>query len=165
MDFNNNSFLGTLRILLLKGDKGDQGEAGVSGDYSTLTNKPKINNVTVDGNITGSDLGLASQVALEAVDDKIDTLQSDLLAVEDVLAYTGSVASAVAGSKTISKTGYTPIGIVGYDCMFGGGEVVASELVIGTGADSGKIVFNLFNVGGTPTGELHCRVLYLKNAS
>ena len=69
MDFNNNSFLGTLRILLLKGEKGDKGDNGESGDYSTLINKPKINNVTVDGDITGSDLGLASQVALETVDN------------------------------------------------------------------------------------------------
>ena len=164
MDFNNNSLLGTLRILLIKGDKGDKGEAGISGDYAGLINKPKINNVTLSGNVSGSALGLASQVALETVDNKIDTLQGTLLAVEDVLAYTGSVASAVAGSKAISKTGYTPIGIVGYDCNFGGGMAVACQLVIGTGADSGKIFFNLFKVGGTPTGELHCRVLYLKTS-
>lgn len=58
MDINNNSLLGTLRIMLLKGEKGDKGDAGVSGDYSGLSNKPKINNVTVDGNMSGTDLGL-----------------------------------------------------------------------------------------------------------
>ena len=58
MDINNNSLLGTLKIMLLKGEKGDKGDAGTSGDYSGLTNKPKINNVTLDGNKTGTDLGL-----------------------------------------------------------------------------------------------------------
>ena len=68
MDINNNSLLGTLKIMLLKGEKGDKGDAGTSGDYSGLTNKPKINNITLDGNKTGTDLGLPTiaEVALAA---------------------------------------------------------------------------------------------------
>lgn len=68
MDISNNSFLGTLKVLLLKGEKGDKGDAGTSGDYAGLTNKPSINNVTLDGNVSGSDLGLptTAEVALSA---------------------------------------------------------------------------------------------------
>lgn len=165
MDFNNNSFLGTLRILLLKGDKGDKGEAGVSGDYSSLTNKPKINNVTVDGNITGSDLGLASQVALEAVDNKIDTLQSDMFIVElkvlaQGLSINGHATKASISGEDVSKTGYTAIGIVGAGLTFGGGNVLANDLHI----NNNKLYYILTNIADTTaTGEIDCYVLYKKN--
>lgn len=52
-----------------KGDKGDKGEAGEKGDkgdrgpagttnYTDMTNKPSINNVTLEGDKTSEDLGL-----------------------------------------------------------------------------------------------------------
>ena len=44
----------------MKGEKGDQGEAGTSGDYAGLINKPRINNVELDGNKTSSDFGFPS---------------------------------------------------------------------------------------------------------
>jgi hypothetical protein len=39
------------------------GGGGGSSDYSDLSNKPKINNVTLSGNKTGADLGLLSNTA------------------------------------------------------------------------------------------------------
>ena len=165
MDFNNNSFLGTLRILLLKGEKGDKGDNGESGDYSTLTNKPKINNVTVDGNITGSDLGLASQAEVNTLDDKIDTLESDMFIVElkvvaQGLSINGHESSSSISGEDVSKTGYTAIGIVGYDLMFGGGIVLANGLEI----SNNKVYFTLTNLADTTaTGEIDCYVLYKKD--
>ena len=61
--------LGKVMVLMLKGEKGEKGEDGSSGDYSTLTNKPTINGVPVNGAITSDDLGLASQTALQQVAD------------------------------------------------------------------------------------------------
>ena len=165
MDFNNNSFLGTLRILLLKGEKGDKGDNGESGDYSTLINKPKINNVTVDGDITGSDLGLASQVALETVDNKVDTLQSDMFIVElkvlvQGLSIDGHATKASISGEDVSKTGYTAIGIVGAGLTFAGGNVLANDLHI----NQNKVYFILTNMADTTaTGEIDCYVLYKKD--
>lgn len=68
------SFLGKIKIVMLKGEKGDQGTAGVSGDYSGLTNKPSINSVTLSGNKTGGDLGLVSQSDFNALDGTVDNL-------------------------------------------------------------------------------------------
>ena len=61
------SFLGKIKIVMLKGEKGDQGEAGSSGDYAGLTNKPSINSVELNGNKTLADLGLISQAMVEAM--------------------------------------------------------------------------------------------------
>lgn len=52
-----------VKILMLKGDKGD---AGVSGDYSTIDNKPSINGVELDGNKSLDALDIASRTALSA---------------------------------------------------------------------------------------------------
>lgn len=45
-----------VKVIMLKGEKGD---AGSSGDYAGLTNKPSINGVTLNGNKTADDLNLA----------------------------------------------------------------------------------------------------------
>lgn len=44
-----------IQILMVKGDPGDSGSAS---DYSSLSNKPSINGITLVGNKTSSDLGL-----------------------------------------------------------------------------------------------------------
>ena len=68
------SFLGKTRVIMLKGEKGDQGEAGTTGDYSNLTNKPTLNNVELDGDLTSDDLGLASVSRVEALEDTVEHL-------------------------------------------------------------------------------------------
>ena len=47
--------------IIIKMLKGENGKDGVSGDYAGLTNKPSINGIQLDGNITGNDLGLVSK--------------------------------------------------------------------------------------------------------
>lgn len=63
-DFEEGKYVGNFlfqdvvtKIVMVKGDKGD---VGASGDYSTLLNKPSINSITLNGNKTASDLGLAT---------------------------------------------------------------------------------------------------------
>lgn len=62
MNINNTTDFGTVKIVMLKGEKGDQGPAGAngtSGDFSLLTNKPSINGSTISGAQTASYYGLA----------------------------------------------------------------------------------------------------------
>lgn len=62
-----------IRILMLKGEKGEIGDAG---DYSTLQNKPKINNVELNGNKSTSDLGLVESGELDSINADIGTLEN-----------------------------------------------------------------------------------------
>lgn len=64
----------SVKIIMLKGEKGDKGDSGDAGDYSGLTNKPKINNIELVGNILASDLGLASVGSVGQVDGRVDQL-------------------------------------------------------------------------------------------
>lgn len=83
MDVNNTTKLGKVKIVLLKGEKGDQGEAGISGDYAGLINKPAINSVTLDGELTSDDLGLATatemESAMSSIYDMGQTIGNDIL--------------------------------------------------------------------------------------
>ena len=70
-------------------------EAGSMYDYNDLENKPKINNITLIGNITSSDLGLQSTLNTEqmaAVNSGIDTA-----AVEQIATNT----TAISGKQDI----------------------------------------------------------------
>lgn len=72
----NTNQIGTVKVLMLKGEKGDR---GASGDYDTLENKPSINSVQLNGNKTAHDLGLATPSDISsAISTKAD--QSDLSA-------------------------------------------------------------------------------------
>lgn len=71
-NFENATTFKKVKILPLKGEKGD---AGISGDYSGLTNKPSINGVTVNGNMTTSQIGVASQASIDALADNTYTKQ------------------------------------------------------------------------------------------
>lgn len=80
-DFEDGRFVGNFlfedvvaKIVMVKGEKGDNGE---SGDYAELTNKPSIGNVTLSGNKTAYDLGLATPYDISsAISTKAN--QSDL---------------------------------------------------------------------------------------
>lgn len=84
-----------IRILMLKGEKGEIGDAG---DYSTLANKPKINNVTLNGTQSAADLGLVAASEIEGINDDIGELQT--LDTTDK----GSLVNAIneVNGKTIS---------------------------------------------------------------
>lgn len=100
MDINNSTFWGKLKVLMLKGEKGDAGVSpsvnvetitgghkvnitdaegtesfdvmdGSAGNYDTLTNKPQINGVELVGNNTSSDLNIVTE---QIVDTKIQAL-------------------------------------------------------------------------------------------
>ena len=49
---------GTVKILMLKGEKGDKGEYGGIEDYNELRNRPSIESVTLEGDKTFGALGL-----------------------------------------------------------------------------------------------------------
>lgn len=72
-----------VKIIMLKGEKGDTGDAG---DYSGLSNKPKINDVEINGNMTASDLGLVSETEFEqsqtVTDTSIDRIKESFATVE-----------------------------------------------------------------------------------
>ena len=86
--------LGKIKILMLKGEKGDAGQDGSSGDYSGLTNKPTINGVTVNGAMTSSDLALASQTAVDNVTNDLQTLDNNI--------YTKNRFAQKTGSKSLT---------------------------------------------------------------
>ena len=62
-----------IRIVMLKGEKGEIGDAG---DYSTLQNKPKINNVTLNGTQSAADLGLVAVSEIDSINQDIGELQT-----------------------------------------------------------------------------------------
>ena len=90
------SFLGKVKVIMLKGEKGDQGDAGVSGDYAGLTNKPIINGHTLSGSMTSGDLGLESAGGIDIVANE---LRSELANFKD---------NFVVISDSVSVTGGTP---------------------------------------------------------
>jgi hypothetical protein len=112
MDINNSTDFGTVKILMLKGEKGDQGEAGDAGDYTGLTNKPSINNVTLTGNKTPSDLGLATEVAVQT-------------AVSDASQALG--ATAIIGTGTLDTVAQTLIPAI---------NELAKDYIVDEGTDS-----------------------------
>lgn len=83
--------IGTVKILMLKGEKGD---TGASGDYATINNKPQIEGVTLSGNKSAADLGLVTQEALDGVrfeternTSDISDAQSSITDINDKLSY------------------------------------------------------------------------------
>ena len=67
MEFDTTTQFGKVKIIMMKGEKGDTGPAGAdgsSGNYSQLTNRPSINGVTVSGSQSGSYYGLADSSAI-----------------------------------------------------------------------------------------------------
>ena len=110
MDINNTTELGKVKIVLVKGEKGDAGADGVSGDYAGLTNKPSINNVQLSGDKSGADLGLAPLGAFEdlnsavyrkdEIDDKFVVDASDASAMFESVEERIST-SPISGSGTV----------------------------------------------------------------
>lgn len=84
--------LGKIKILMLKGEKGDAGQDGSSGDYSQLTNKPTINGVTVNGAMTSDDLGVASETGLEEATTKLDNIIDLIYPVGSIYMSTNNVS-------------------------------------------------------------------------
>lgn len=82
--------------------KGEQGPAGTTGDYSGLTNKPKINGVTVEGNLSSTDLNLIGEQELNMVNSRID---------EIVAGYTTGATGIVISESVVYGTVETESGV------------------------------------------------------
>lgn len=83
-----------VKIVMLKGEKGD---AGTSGDYTELDNKPQINGVTVAGNVSADDLGLASATEL---DEAIAGIEGGAVYLRLLDANEFEYSEALIGQKT-----------------------------------------------------------------
>lgn len=85
------------------------GGGGGTSDYNDLVNQPKINNVTLVGNVSGSDLGLLDATALEnyrtaADQDAIDAGKQDKITASGMLKGDGDggVTAATAGTDYLA---------------------------------------------------------------
>ena len=114
------------------------GGSGGTTDYTQLSNKPRINSVTLTGNKSLSSLGALAAPETTGTAGQVLALDSDLNTVWadpgagggdeiDVTSVTSSTIASIASgatasfSATLSRTGYTPLGIVGYNFSSGSG--------------------------------------------
>ena len=72
--------IGKVKVLMLKGEKGD---TGATGDYSGILNKPQINGVELDGNKTAADLGLGTASDQQDLIDTVSSLTADVSNIND----------------------------------------------------------------------------------
>ena len=72
--------IGKVKVVMLKGEKGD---TGATGDYSGILNKPQINSVTLDGNKSASDLGLATAADQQNLIDTVSSLNDTVSDIND----------------------------------------------------------------------------------
>ena len=86
--------IGNIKILMLKGEKGDM---GATGDYSGILNKPQINGVTLDGNKSASDLGLATAADQQNLIDTVSSLNDTVSGInDDITAINGDISTLQA---------------------------------------------------------------------
>lgn len=81
-----------------------QSGGGGTSDYADLTNKPSINNVTLSGNKTGAELGLASASDLSAVST---TAQAAQTAAQAAQTAADDAADDAAGAMTAAQNAQT----------------------------------------------------------
>ena len=101
MDINNGTEFGTVKIITLKGEKGDAGQNGTSGDYSALSNKPSIGGVTLSGNKTASDLGLATSSTLASLANRIGDLETKLTLQKSDAIYPSNSVTIPSGQSGV----------------------------------------------------------------
>lgn len=69
---------GTLILNGINYSGGGSGGSGGTSDYNSLFNQPKINGVTLTGNKTAEDLGLATSSEVNALADIVGTVNTML---------------------------------------------------------------------------------------
>ena len=91
MPFEISSPIGTIEVLMIKGEKGD---TGASGNYNELTNKPTIGGVVITGSVNTADLGA------EVVANKVTQIASTNTNAQypSALAVWNLVMGAIGGS-------------------------------------------------------------------
>ena len=78
-----------------------EGGGGGTSDYSDLSNKPSINSITLSGNKSLNDLGIASQTALSALDERVAELEYKPLTLNSLSV---SPSAAEIGSTIATAT-------------------------------------------------------------
>ena len=73
-------------------------------DYDNLSNKPSINNVTLSGNKTSADLGLAPDTALQP-GDNVSSLVNDAGYIDSIKTVNGN---SLVGSGNVELSTYLP---------------------------------------------------------
>ena len=95
-----------IRILMLKGEKGEEGDAG---NYSTLANKPKINNVELVGNKQPSELGFVDQSEIESIEGYMgDTNNLSTTYKDDIVGAINEVNGKIIPIEQGGTGGTTP---------------------------------------------------------
>lgn len=95
-----------IKVLMLKGEKGDSGDAG---DYDTLTDKPKINNIVLQGNKTAAELSLATAADITAIGANITAINTNIGLLTDLnTTDKNSIVNAIneVNTKATYGTGY-----------------------------------------------------------
>lgn len=85
-------------------DKVQAGGGGGTSDYTELTNKPKINSVTLTGNKSLSDIGAASatdMTAQQAKTSSMGTAGTDYIIVNSIRVYVSATQPADAPTGSI----------------------------------------------------------------
>ena len=70
--------------------------AVVESDYSKLENKPQVNSISLDGNKTSIDLGLASQQSIDEITTQLNSI------VDSSLSVSGKAADALITGTTLN---------------------------------------------------------------
>ena len=92
-----------------KGDKGDKGDSGTD-DYTELLNKPSINNVELDGDLSLSDIGAASSAEVASLSSDVDVMESRIdTAISAVTTDTEVTDIRVGADGTIYQTAGTAV--------------------------------------------------------
>ena len=116
------------RICTTINDLIDSGGGGGPSDYTDLTNKPSINNVTLTGNKTSSDLGLISDANYVHTDNNYTTTEKNKLA--GLVNYTLPTASAntLGGVKVGTNLSIDENGVLSATGGGSGSTVVVEQI-------------------------------------
>ena len=120
------------------------GKSDFSGDYDDLTNKPTIPTKTSDLN---NDSGFVSGLMFEEV------------SIKDNVTVNGSGTKYTDGNASVAKTGYTPLGVVGFRVINASSSGVNGANVAVTHAYiSGTTAY--FRVKNTETSSAKVRIYF-----
>ena len=179
MDINNGTEFGTVKIITLKGEKGDAGQNGTSGDYSALSNKPSIGGVTLSGNKTASDLGLATSSTLASLANRIGDLETKLTLQKSDAIYPSNSVTIPSGQSGVVQFFVPPTvcDIAEYICLashagFDGGIIISYVYFPATVNNvlGFKVQFDVYNptssaISITPSSYATISILHLKAVS
>ena len=136
---------------------------GIESDYTTseeLTKYKEGIKTTLDG----------FQETIDGIEDMINDATKDILNYGDFVVETKSIAYSVGQSEgqtltgTYSKTGYKPLGLVGYyySNLYGATANGAYASAISDTEITVKGYVARGNTGGTTAGSLYVNILWLK---